>query len=324
MLSPADLPNDIDALKALLLASERLLQERDEQLAGMAEQLNTRAVEIEHLKLQIAKLRRMQFGRKSEKLDHQIEQLELQLEDLQADEAEAAREMPVADQAPRKKSVRRPLPERLPRDEQVYAPTADACPACGGGLRPLGEDVAEQLELVPASSAMCAPNWRAPAATPSSKRRHRAGQSSAVSPVPACWRTFWWRSSPIICHCTASPSFTLAKALTWIVRCWRVGSARPARCCARWSTLFGAMCWRRRSCMPTIPRSRCWRPVMAKPRRRGYLMLRIFHLSHATRLISDRQVRDILATSHRNNPDMGVTGVLVHAGRMFDWLCPPA
>ena len=51
MLSPADLPNDIDALKALLLASERLLQERDEQLAGMAEQLNTRAVEIEHLKL---------------------------------------------------------------------------------------------------------------------------------------------------------------------------------------------------------------------------------------------------------------------------------
>ena len=151
MLSPADLPNDIDALKALLLASERLLQERDEQLAGMAEQLNTRAVEIEHLKLQIAKLRRMQFGRKSEKLDHQIEQLELELEDLQADEAEAAREMPVADQAPRKKSVRRPLPERLPRDEQVYAPTADACPACGGGLRPLGEDVAEQLEFVPAS-----------------------------------------------------------------------------------------------------------------------------------------------------------------------------
>ena len=150
MLSPADLPNDIDALKALLLASERLLQERDEQLAGMAEQLNTRAVEIEHLKLQIAKLRRMQFGRKSEKLDHQIEQLELQLEDLQADEAEAAREMSAADQAPRKKSVRRPLPDHLPRDEKVYTP-ADACPACGGGLRPLGEDVAEQLEFVPAT-----------------------------------------------------------------------------------------------------------------------------------------------------------------------------
>jgi septal ring factor EnvC (AmiA/AmiB activator) len=108
MLNAADLPNDIDALKALLLASERRIQERDDQLAGLTAQLNTRAAEIEHLKLLIAKLRRMQFGRKSEKLDHQIEQLELQLEDLQADEGEAAREMPEADQAPRKKSVRRP------------------------------------------------------------------------------------------------------------------------------------------------------------------------------------------------------------------------
>ena len=144
MLNLADLPNDIDALKALLLAQQQVV-------AGLTEQLNTRAVEIEHLKLQIAKLRRMQFGRKSEKLDHQIEQLELQLEDLQADEGEAAREMPAADQAPRKKSVRRPLPGHLPRDEKMYPPPGKACPACGGGLHPLGEDVAEQLEWIPGS-----------------------------------------------------------------------------------------------------------------------------------------------------------------------------
>jgi len=144
MLNLADLPNDIDALKALLLAQQQVV-------AGLTEQLNTRAVEIEHLKLQIAKLRRMQFGRKSEKLDHQIEQLELQLEDLQADEGEAAREMPAADQAPRKKSVRRPLPEHLPRDEKMYSPPGDACPDCGGGLHHLGDDVAEQLEWIPGS-----------------------------------------------------------------------------------------------------------------------------------------------------------------------------
>jgi transposase len=77
--------------------------------------------------------------------------LELQLEDLQADEGEAAREMPEADQAPRKKSVRRPLPDHLSRDEKVYPAPAVACPSCGGGLRHLGEDVAEQLEYVPAS-----------------------------------------------------------------------------------------------------------------------------------------------------------------------------
>jgi transposase len=151
MLSPADLPDDLNALKALLVASERRVQERDELLAGLTDQLNTRKVEIDYLKLQIAKLRRMQFGRKSEKLDHQIEQLELHLEDLQADEAEAARELLAAGDAVRKKPVRRPLPEHLPRDERVYAPPAEACPACSGGLRPLGEDVAEQLEFVPAS-----------------------------------------------------------------------------------------------------------------------------------------------------------------------------
>ena len=56
MFNPADLPNDIDALKALLWA-------REVEVAGLKAQLNTRAAEIEHLKLQIAKLRRMQFGR---------------------------------------------------------------------------------------------------------------------------------------------------------------------------------------------------------------------------------------------------------------------
>lgn len=56
MLNAADHPNDIAALKALLLA-------RDEQILGLEAQLNTRAAEIQHLKLTIAKLRRMQFGR---------------------------------------------------------------------------------------------------------------------------------------------------------------------------------------------------------------------------------------------------------------------
>lgn len=95
--SPANLPNDVGTLKALLLA-------QDEVLEGLREHLNTHAVEIEHLKLQIAKLRRMQFGRKSEKLDHQIEQMELQLEELQADEAEAERKMPAPAPAPQKRS----------------------------------------------------------------------------------------------------------------------------------------------------------------------------------------------------------------------------
>jgi hypothetical protein len=65
-----------EALKALVLAQY--------------EQLLWRESEIEHLKLLIAKLQRMQFGRKSEKLARQIEQLELRLEDLQSRPAESA------------------------------------------------------------------------------------------------------------------------------------------------------------------------------------------------------------------------------------------
>lgn len=214
MLSHADLPDDITALKALLLASEQGLRERDSTIAqqdalvaGLREQLTTHGVEIEHLKLMIAKLQRMQFGRKSEKLDHQIEQLELQLEDLQATEAEAEREMPPADRAPRAKPARKPLPDHLPRDVKVYPPAADACPACGGGLRQLGEDIAEQLEFVPASFRVIRhvrPSWPAPAATRSCKRPRQAGQLRAVSPGPVCWHTSWWPSSPTTCRCTGS------------------------------------------------------------------------------------------------------------------------
>ncbi len=56
-------------------------------IVAQHEQLLSRESEIEHLKLLIAKLRRMQFGRKSEKLDQQIEQLELKLEELESAKA---------------------------------------------------------------------------------------------------------------------------------------------------------------------------------------------------------------------------------------------
>jgi transposase len=134
-----------EALKALVRAQH--------------EQLLWRESEIEHLKLLIAKLQRMQFGRKSEKLAQQIEQLELRLEDLQAKPAErasqpesnsAATTPPLLISTPAK-PTRRPLPEHLPRQTQRHEPKESACPDCGGVLRKLGEDVSEMLEYVPAS-----------------------------------------------------------------------------------------------------------------------------------------------------------------------------
>lgn len=143
MLNAADLPNDIEALKAMLLASEA-------RVAHLNAELSTRTAEIEHLKLVLAKLKRMQFGRSSEKLDQQIEQLELQLEDLEAEEAVAEARAPM-EVAPRKKAERKPLPPHLPRDERVLLPANESCPDCGAKLKHLGEDVSEQLEYVPAS-----------------------------------------------------------------------------------------------------------------------------------------------------------------------------
>ena len=119
------------------------------------EQLLSRDTEIEHLKLLIAKLRRLQFGRSSEKLKRQIDQLELKLEELQTSQAENASVQVVLKEAapktPVKTSIRRPLPEHLPREVRRCLPKQEACPDCGGKLKPLGEDVSEVLEYVPAS-----------------------------------------------------------------------------------------------------------------------------------------------------------------------------
>lgn len=141
---PESLPDNVDALRQLVVAQQAALAAKD---AALAE----RDVEIERLKVQLARLRRMQFGRSSEKLDRAIEQLELLLEDLEENVAARAptREPARPEREPVKRG-RQPLPSHLPREEVVHdAPCA--CPTCGGALRRLGEDVSETLEYVPAS-----------------------------------------------------------------------------------------------------------------------------------------------------------------------------
>jgi chromosome segregation ATPase len=87
--APDTLPDDIEALKALLRQRDGELQQLRDTVSTLEQALSVRSLEIEQLKLQLAKLRRMQFGRKSEKLDRQIEQLETRLEDLLAEEGES-------------------------------------------------------------------------------------------------------------------------------------------------------------------------------------------------------------------------------------------
>ncbi|HVI80879.1 MAG TPA: IS66 family transposase [Candidatus Acidoferrum sp.] len=121
-------------------------------------QISSHEAEVERLRLIIARLRRLQFGRKSEKIQREIEQLELQLEELEAGNAEK-REGTEKTLAPAaaavfaattRKPARRSLPDHLPREVAVHEPEQNDCPACGGHLSELGEDVSEMLEYVPA------------------------------------------------------------------------------------------------------------------------------------------------------------------------------
>jgi transposase len=142
MPTDTPLPDDIDALKALVLAQRVSMDQMSAALAS-------RALEVEQLKLLIAKLQRMQFGRKSEKIDRQIEKLECRLEDLLAEEGVVDAEPPATVQVTKRAaSVRPPLPAELPREDRIIEPAELACPQCGGNLKPLGEDISEQLEIV--------------------------------------------------------------------------------------------------------------------------------------------------------------------------------
>lgn len=141
MVSDATLlPPDKDARIAQLEAA----------LAAAHADISARDILIETLRVQIARLKRMKFGKSSEKLDLQIAQLELALEELEAEAivADARRAEPVLSQRP---SPVRSLPDHLPRAEQRIEPEQGncACPDCGGALRPLGEDRDEMLDAIP-------------------------------------------------------------------------------------------------------------------------------------------------------------------------------
>src|ERR1041384_3805991 len=93
---PADLPTDIDALHQIILAQAAEAKAREAELAAAKAGLLANALEIEKYKLQIARLRRMQFGRSSEKIAREIEQLELKLEEREAGTPDAPGEAAAA------------------------------------------------------------------------------------------------------------------------------------------------------------------------------------------------------------------------------------
>ena len=133
MLNVADLPDDIDALKAMI---GDLVARHDNELHG-------RDLLIEKLKHQLAGQLRHRFGASSESLD----QLQLMLEDLELSRSASAPK-DEAEPEPKQKPVRKPLPSHLPRTEQILSPD-EACSDCGGELKLVSKDVTEELDFVP-------------------------------------------------------------------------------------------------------------------------------------------------------------------------------
>ena len=152
--TPATLPDNVAALRALVLAAwaERDAERAENaRLSGERDQLAGQNDRLRHL---IRQLQRMQFGRRSEKLNP--DQLALGLEDLEqavaAAEAEAEKTDPTLRRAraEKRRTGRGALPDHLPRVELVIEPDGTACPCCGGTMHVIGEDRSQRLDVIPA------------------------------------------------------------------------------------------------------------------------------------------------------------------------------
>jgi transposase len=147
------LPSDLAAAHAIIIAQREKLAQNNVEKIALSSELKVGLLEIERLKLLLAKARREQFGQSSERGSQLIEQLELAIEDLE--EAKGAEEAKVEIAAPdlvrekRTRAPRRPLPDNLPV-ERIVEPAPCVCGKCGGlRLRKLGEVVSKTLECEP-------------------------------------------------------------------------------------------------------------------------------------------------------------------------------
>ena len=155
------LPNSNHALKALAAEllqqleersaeAERQRLERDRRDAQIKEQ----SAFIEKLKFELARLKRWRFGKCAEGLS--AEQLALWESELVADIANLQSRIDAADceeqhsGKEKHKPKRRPLPDALPREEVFHDLASKACPDCGEGLERIGEEITEQLDIIPA------------------------------------------------------------------------------------------------------------------------------------------------------------------------------
>src|SRR6056297_592889 len=150
----SDTVSEIARLRAALAASEARAEAAESELAQARAVVSTSEAMIKHLKLEIARLRRDHYGHSAERRARLIDQMEMQLEELEAaatdDEIAAGKAKTTAVAGfERRRPARKPFPDHLPRERVVIeAPTACSC--CGSDrIVKMGEDITETLEVIP-------------------------------------------------------------------------------------------------------------------------------------------------------------------------------
>ncbi len=157
-LNVDQLPDDPQVLREMILAQRaeyeaRMLTQQSELQALLEverELSDELRAELDRMRAHLAYLLRKSFGRSSEKLNTEIEQLQLILEEAEMMGAAGGIDITPKPTTEKQHPVRRALPDHLPREEVVHMPACQ-CEACGAELKRIGEDVAEMLEYIPAS-----------------------------------------------------------------------------------------------------------------------------------------------------------------------------
>ena len=234
-------------------------------------QLSSNSQEIEHLKLVIEKYRRMIFGRKSEKLTRELEQLEfvsknwrrhkLQTRRFNEDNEAAASPNSDSKRDLRVQGASLCLKTFRVKWSRIFLRTT-AAPIAAVQLRQFGEDVSEQLERIPATYKVIR----------HVRPKFACGGCDRVveAPAPARPIAYGLAGPDLLAHVLVSKyadhcrfidsqRSMPARASILIAQHWPDGSARQVSCWRRWSMRSRSMCWRHRRSMPMTHRFLCLR-----------------------------------------------------------------
>ncbi len=146
--------SDVQTLRAMVLEKLQVIADRDQIIAQRDHTIAFKDAKIAKLTHEIARLRRVQFAAKSERMDPAQRELfdEAMAADIASLEAElAALKTPSAEPArrDRRTPARHPLPADLPRVETIHEPASCDCASCGAALVKIGEHVSEKLDVEP-------------------------------------------------------------------------------------------------------------------------------------------------------------------------------